>query len=75
MSQSDSIVAAPQVEKNVPVGEKNASTGNLSEQSSHDAEKNGVTREPELKRKLKSRHLQMIAIGVLVLELIFHFSC
>jgi len=69
MSQSDSIVPAQQVEeKRVPTGEKNASTGNLSEQSSQDPEKHGATKGPELKRKLKSRHLQMIAIGMLVLE-------
>jgi len=45
---------------------KNASTEDVSDQSSQDAEKHGVTRGPELKRKLKSRHLQMIAIGMLV---------
>jgi yeast amino acid transporter len=64
MSQSDSIAPAPKVEKDVAAVEKKASKGDLSEQSSHDPEKNGVTREPELKRKLKSRHLQMIAIGM-----------
>jgi amino acid permease len=31
---------------------------------SHDAEKQGISQRPELKRKLKSRHLQMIAIGM-----------
>jgi yeast amino acid transporter len=71
MSQSDSIVLAPKVEeKNVAVEEKNpnrsVSPGNLSDRSSHDPEKDGVTRTPELQRKLKSRHLQMIAIGTLV---------
>jgi len=68
MSQSDSIVAAPRVEKDVVDEEKNASQGDLSDQPSHDPEKNGVTRGPELKRKLKSRHLQMIAIGMLGLR-------
>ena len=65
MNQSDFIVAAPRVEKDIVQDEKNASQGELSDQSSHDPEKNGVTRGPELKRKLKSRHLQMIAIGML----------
>jgi yeast amino acid transporter len=69
MSQSDSIIPAPKVdEKNVGVEEKapeRSETGNLSDQSSHDPEKDGVKRTPELKRKLKSRHLQMIAIGML----------
>jgi amino acid transporter len=68
MSQSDSIVAAPRVEKEIVQEEKNLSQENLSDRSSHDPEKDGATREPELKRKLKSRHLQMIAIGMLVLE-------
>jgi amino acid permease len=32
--------------------------------SAEDVEKQVVTHMPELKRKLKSRHLQMIAIGM-----------
>jgi amino acid transporter len=67
MSQSDSIIPVAQVaEKSTAAVEKNASTEDVSDQSSQDAEKNGVTRAPELKRKLKSRHLQMIAIGMFV---------
>ncbi|KAG9235321.1 putative arginine permease [Amylocarpus encephaloides] len=47
----DTINAAPAVEKK------------SSNYSSHDAEKQVIQQSPELKRKLKSRHLQMIAIG------------
>jgi amino acid transporter len=60
MDQSDSITPVVQVR------EKTASAEDVSYQSSQDAEKYGVTKAPELKRKLKSRHLQMIAIGMLV---------
>jgi yeast amino acid transporter len=60
MNQSDSITPVAHVR------EKNSSTEDVSDHSSQDAEKYGVTRAPELKRKLKSRHLQMIAIGMLV---------
>jgi amino acid transporter len=67
MSQSKSIIPAAQAEERSTVAvEKTASTENASDQSSQDAEKHGVRKAPELKRKLKSRHLQMIAIGMLV---------
>lgn len=50
------------------MNEKNvSSTGpdDVSEHSgSEDAEKQGLEHVPELKRKLKARHLQMIAIGM-----------
>jgi amino acid transporter len=60
MSQSDSIIPAPEVE------EKKVAVDDASDRSSQDVEKQGVTKTPQLKRKLKSRHLQMIAIGMLV---------
>jgi amino acid permease len=41
-----------------PVKEKHTDVS-----SANDVEKQVVTHMPELKRKLKSRHLQMIAIG------------
>jgi amino acid transporter len=67
MGQSDSVIPFAQVgEKSTAAQVKNASTEDVSDQSSQDAEKHGVTRGPELKRKLKSRHLQMIAIGMFV---------
>jgi len=67
MSQPDFIIPVAQVaEKSTAAVERNASTEDVSDQSSQDAEKNGVMRAPELKRKLKSRHLQMIAIGMFV---------
>jgi yeast amino acid transporter len=58
MNQSDSIAPAPKVD------EKRVAVEDASDRSSQDVEKHGVTRAPELKRKLKSRHLQMIAIGM-----------
>jgi hypothetical protein len=52
----------------VPVGEKNVSSTRPDDASEHsgseDAEKQVLEHAPELKRKLKSRHLQMIAIGM-----------
>lgn len=42
-----------------PVQEKHSDAS-----SAEDVEKQVVTQMPELKRKLKSRHLQMIAIGM-----------
>ena len=35
-----------------------------SSDGAHDVEKQAISQRPELKRKLKSRHLQMIAIGL-----------
>ncbi len=67
MSQSDSTIPVAQVgEKSTAAVEKNAYREDASDKSSQDAEKNGVKRTPELKGKLKSRHLQMIAIGMSV---------
>jgi amino acid transporter len=60
MSQSDSIMPVPKAE------EKKVAAEDASDRSSQDVEKQGVARVPELKRKLKSRHLQMIAIGMLI---------
>lgn len=55
-SQSDKIeITAPEVET------KTAHSGQSD--VGQDAEKQGIPQRPELKRKLKSRHLQMIAIG------------
>jgi amino acid permease len=65
MSQSDTIRAAPAMEevKDAPAenGEMHKSDGS---EHSQDPEKQQVQEMPELKRKLKARHLQMIAIGI-----------
>lgn len=61
MNKSDDIQAAPVNEK---TDEITAGTP-TSDIDSHDGEK-GIPHAPELQRKLKARHLQMIAIGMLV---------
>jgi amino acid transporter len=63
MSQSDSIQVAPSMEeKNVVAVSSATRPEGASDRSGSDMEKHGV-QQPGLKRKLKSRHLQMIAIG------------
>ena len=63
MSQSEEIQPVGDGEKKV-AGTKTAPAFG-SEDSSHDGEKQSPLAEtPELKRKLKARHLQMIAIGM-----------
>jgi amino acid permease len=65
MSQSDSIQVAPAMEeekKNVAAVSSATRPEGASDHSGNDEEKH-VTEQPKLKRKLKSRHLQMIAIG------------
>jgi amino acid permease len=51
-SKEDAIAIAPVEEKHTDAS------------SAEDVEKQVVAQMPELKRKLKSRHLQMIAIGM-----------
>jgi amino acid permease len=53
-NKEDNMTIAPVQEKH-----HDASSG----ASAEDVEKQVVTHQPELKRRLKSRHLQMIAIG------------
>ena len=63
MRQSEEIKPVGDGEKKVAGTQTAPPFG--SEDSSHDGEKQGPLAEtPELKRKLKARHLQMIAIGM-----------
>lgn len=62
MSKSDDIQAAPSVSEKT-AAEVTTSRPTSASDRSQDGEK-GVPHEPELKRKLKARHLQMIAIGM-----------
>jgi len=56
-----------------PVEEKSGNGGThscgASGHSGDDVEKKGASEFPQLQRRLKSRHLQMIAIGMLPLTL------
>ncbi|KAF4625272.1 hypothetical protein G7Y89_g12897 [Cudoniella acicularis] len=63
MGQSDDLIAAaPTAEKTIT--ETNSSQpSDKVDHSGEDVEKQVTSAQPELKRKLKSRHLQMIAIG------------
>ncbi|KAH6677136.1 putative arginine permease [Halenospora varia] len=63
MVQSDDVIAAAPVSEK-SIGKNNSSTScDKSDHSGEDVEKQVIATQPELKRKLKSRHLQMIAIG------------
>ena len=62
-SQSDKIVPTPEVETKTAVYLGSQQTDSASDEG-RDAEKQAISERPELKRKLKSRHLQMIAIGM-----------
>jgi len=62
MGQSDdSIATAPVQDVNEKAGSQ---PGDVSDHSGDDVEKQGLCELPQLKRRLKSRHLQMIAIGM-----------
>jgi amino acid permease len=63
MGQSDdTIVSAPVQDANEKA---ESQPGDVSDHSGDDVEKQGLSELPQLKRKLKARHLQMIAIGML----------
>lgn len=64
MSGSEAIQVAPAEEKATIASRPQDE--DASDHSGNDVEKLGITQFPELKRKLKARHLQMIAIGRIV---------
>lgn len=64
-SQLDKIESTPAVETKTATYLGSQQTDSASDEG-HDAEKQALSQRPELKRKLKSRHLQMIAIGTSV---------
>ena len=61
-SQSEKIEAPPAVETQTATYLGSQPNDSASD-GGDDAEKQAVSERPELKRKLKARHLQMIAIG------------
>ena len=61
--QSDKIESSPVLEKKTATYFGSQQADSASDEV-HDVEKQGISQRPELKRKLKSRHLQMIAIGI-----------
>ena len=61
-SQSDKIQSTSVIEKKTAVYLGSRQNDSASDEG-RDAEKQALSQRPELKRKLKSRHLQMIAIG------------
>lgn len=63
MNKSDEIQAAPVSEKTIDLQASRPASGS---EGGHDAEKGGPPPEAQLQRRLKARHLQMIAIGMLI---------
>lgn len=62
MAPQDVIESAPEVEKSSPDMEPKFAA--ISNDTNLDAEKQTISAAPALQRRLKSRHLQMIAIGM-----------
>jgi amino acid transporter len=65
MGQDDVIETAPKVAEEKIAAYPGAQLAEGDDGSGCDMEKHVVQPAPELKRRLKSRHLQMIAIGML----------
>ena len=63
MDFSDVIGPASRVEEKSTHNADSKNTDSVIRDSSSDSEKQVISSEPALQRKLKSRHLQMIAIG------------
>lgn len=73
MGQPDDITTAPSMAEKPITGDHISPACDVNGHSDEDLEKRARPQLPDLKRKLKSRHLQMIAIGMLPFPNLLNF--